>query len=1041
MTIDSLDVEIEASSDEATRKVKETTSALKGLRSETSKPIRNPLADIANSSETDALERKIEGLKAKMDAALAGGNADKANGYRLQIIRTEKALKRAEAAAEAAHKAMEAPARGRLFGLANAGLIDTLKEKLLSLNEKMNDAINGGDSGKAANYRLQILRTEGALKKAESQAMKNVTANKAVAESFEEASQAAQSATDSLPTYDPQHSSSGNPSRWAQEMSRVLETPDPGFLGSLKGSLDTGELQESATAIKGVMSEAQSAVEESTSAISDSVSRVALVLGAIPDLFVAPLRLLIDGWREFAKVIGGAVSAIRSIQNAASRAVGALASLAKNGISAVTKALGFLGQRASAAREKTSKLMSSFGRIAFYRLIRSAIKAVTHGFKEGLEYAYAFSNGIVGEGHRFAEAMDSMKSASVQMKGQLGSAFIGLLAAIAPVVNAIIALVTRLADAISQLFAAFTGGTYLKARAVSQSFADTMKKGGSAAKEWKNQLLGFDEINRLNEPSGGGGGSGLDLDPMSMFEASDISKAIKDFVNKLKSAIRAGDWKRVGKLLGDKINSIFPSQEKWKEWGDKLGYWLNGAIQSLYYFADTIDFAGIGSKLANFLNGMLGRMLDEGGFNTLGRSFVQKFTRALDFLGGFLGTLDWGKIGSSVYEYLSGALEEASEWISGKDWSKIGQTILQKFKDLISNIKFSELAESFFEFLGTALAAAAELADGFFSSSVQKIKDYFNGKMEETGGDSFKGFLKGIGDAAADIVEWVRIHIADPFMNALRSALGLETADAGVAKVGVDVVKKLKGGAESGATGLGNWTKVNIADPFVNGVKKPFGSATIPEEFHGVGENAVEGLKKGVEESSSGFGSWCKTTIVDPLVNGVKDLLGIHSPSTVFSDIGGNIVSGLQNGISGAWGGFESWFSGLFSSLISWCQSAHYYLQDVLDGISLVKSQSGSMWQSGGGFAGSAGKFADGGFPQVGQLFLAREAGPELVGTMNGQTAVANNDQIISGIRQGVYEAVSAAMNGQGGETVVKVFLDSREIKTGQQRYARAMGV
>ena len=51
--------------------------------------------------------------------------------------------------------------------------------------------------------------------------------------------------------------------------------------------------------------------------------------------------------------------------------------------------------------------------------------------------------------------------------------------------------------------------------------------------------------------------------------------------------------------------------------------------------------------------------------------------------------------------------------------------------------------------------------------------------------------------------------------------------------------------------------------------------------------------------------------------------------------------------------------------------------------------------------------FAQGGFPEAGQLFIANEAGPELVGTMNGQTAVANNDQIVAGITNGVARANS----------------------------------
>lgn len=51
--------------------------------------------------------------------------------------------------------------------------------------------------------------------------------------------------------------------------------------------------------------------------------------------------------------------------------------------------------------------------------------------------------------------------------------------------------------------------------------------------------------------------------------------------------------------------------------------------------------------------------------------------------------------------------------------------------------------------------------------------------------------------------------------------------------------------------------------------------------------------------------------------------------------------------------------------------------------------------------------FADGGFPDDGQLFLARESGPEFVGSMGGHTAVANNDQIVDGIREGVESAMA----------------------------------
>ena len=82
------------------------------------------------------------------------------------------------------------------------------------------------------------------------------------------------------------------------------------------------------------------------------------------------------------------------------------------------------------------------------------------------------------------------------------------------------------------------------------------------------------------------------------------------------------------------------------------------------------------------------------------------------------------------------------------------------------------------------------------------------------------------------------------------------------------------------------------------------------------------------------------------------------------------------------------------------------------------------------------GGYASGGFPDTGELFVAREAGPELVGTIGGKTSVANNDQIVSGIRQGVFEAVMQAMSNQsGGEVVLK--LDGDVLAKGVTKYQR----
>ena len=55
--------------------------------------------------------------------------------------------------------------------------------------------------------------------------------------------------------------------------------------------------------------------------------------------------------------------------------------------------------------------------------------------------------------------------------------------------------------------------------------------------------------------------------------------------------------------------------------------------------------------------------------------------------------------------------------------------------------------------------------------------------------------------------------------------------------------------------------------------------------------------------------------------------------------------------------------------------------------------------------------YAEGGFPELGQLFFAGEAGPELVGSIGNKTAVANQDQITTGIATAVYNAISKAIS------------------------------
>jgi hypothetical protein len=71
-------------------------------------------------------------------------------------------------------------------------------------------------------------------------------------------------------------------------------------------------------------------------------------------------------------------------------------------------------------------------------------------------------------------------------------------------------------------------------------------------------------------------------------------------------------------------------------------------------------------------------------------------------------------------------------------------------------------------------------------------------------------------------------------------------------------------------------------------------------------------------------------------------------------------------------------------------------------------------------------RLAEGGMVNDGQMFIAREAGPEMVGTIGNKTAVVNNDQIVESVSRGVYQAVVAAMGQSSGSQVVEAKVNDK---------------
>ena len=178
--------------------------------------------------------------------------------------------------------------------------------------------------------------------------------------------------------------------------------------------------------------------------------------------------------------------------------------------------------------EKGSKGFGSFAksvlRIMKYRAIRAVLKVITQGFREGIQNIAQYSAAIDGlDASKANQTMSAYASMGAQIKNSLGAAVMPLLANIMPMVQKIADLFMDAAEAIAKFFATLNGqATYTAAnRDYWVDYAAGLDKSNKAAKELKRTILGFDEINALNSQSSGSSGSTTNYKDMFVEKTND----------------------------------------------------------------------------------------------------------------------------------------------------------------------------------------------------------------------------------------------------------------------------------------------------------------------------------------------------------------------------------------------------------------------------------------------------------------------------------------------------------------------------------------
>lgn len=232
--------------------------------------------------------------------------------------------------------------------------------------------------------------------------------------------------------------------------------------------------------------------------------------------------------------------------------------------------------------------------------------------------------------------------------------------------------------------------------------------------------------------------------------------------------------------------------------------------------------------------------------------------------------------------------------------------------------------------------------------------------------------------------------------------------------------------------GINDVTKTGIYKPLY-GMMDKVGNE-LGQKGKSAGENVAKGFVAGVDYNADYVAKGMIGMANKAMVQ-FTDSLGIHSPSTVFEGYGINVDIGFANGVTlglpnvkdafgNVWTSIRVDFSAFANSLLASARTFIRQLNQVL---------ASASFSSGGAAQSLIGKtprmvpaFATGGFPEDG-MFYANSG--ELVGRFsNGRTAVANNAQIIEGIENAVYRAMTAAQRGSGRGGKIELILDKQVV-------------
>ena len=502
---------------------------------------------------------------------------------------------------------------------------------------------------------------------------------------------------------------------------------------------------------------------------------VEAVLGGFKSGFSAVSNVIKFG---FVAGIKSACLALKPLKGLLDKATGAVKKFG-NGIHRVTKML---------------KLMVT--RMA----LRKVIEEVGNGFKS-----------LALHSEEFNQSVSSMMNGSKKLGYSFAAMVSPIINALAPAIVYLINLFVKLANVINQVFSALTGSkTWNKAKDFSENWADNIKAANKSAKELKKTILGFDEINQMQEKYTPGGDTSGNI--VDMFETQDVEKKWQDFVDDLKKMWDAADFSKLGHDLGQSLKDALDSIP----W-DKI---KDGARR-------------VGASLATLINGF---EEVEGLGYSIGKTFAEGLNTVFEAIDAFVTNKHWASTGHFIADTLNG-------WFENIDWDLIKHTFEEGFRGLgiaiaqfVMDFRWDNLSDAIANLVDTLTGAikaffttklyddrgfqlnyspAYKIAYELVYQLTRSIQEIDWKQFGEALGAFVQAFIEAIKGAIDALGEkgWepVKTAIQDAFTGMSKTldfgeaatvitaiigtAIAAKVAKWGFGKIGASIVKKITGGA------------------------------------------------------------------------------------------------------------------------------------------------------------------------------------------------------------------------------------------------------